>query len=155
MGILKDNNIRSLFSLHYDEKEIQLKYTNYHVWIKKPQATKQKNKTKQNSSSCGQWGGQSAEKVLSASAKWKLKQNWMGQWKQLCSTTAYSPQLPVWAKNWDMRESAHQLGRTLKQEPHKLQLHRKNLNNNQHGTVQQKKDFFFFQKKLNIKEARN
>lgn len=66
----------------------------------------------------------------------------MGQWKQLCSTTAYSPQLPVRAKNWDMQESAHQLGRTLKQEPCKLQLHRKNLNN-QNGTVQQKKDFVF------------
>lgn len=68
---------------------------------------------------------------LSASAKRTLKQNWMSQWEQLCSPTADSPQFPVWAKNWDMQESAHQLGRTLKQEPCKLQQHRKNLNNSQ------------------------
>lgn len=51
---------------------------------------------------------------LSASAKRTLKQNWMGQWEQLCSPTDDSPQLPVWAKNWDMQESAHQLGEDFK-----------------------------------------
>lgn len=109
-------------------------------WKKKKKDTKPKQKG--NSCSCRPWGGQSAEKFLSASAKRMLKQNWTGQWKQPCSTTAYSPQLPVWAKNWDKQEPAHQLGRTLKQEPRKLQQHRKNLNNNQNWTVQQKRILF-------------
>lgn len=72
--------IGSLFSLHWEKKEVQLKYMDHHRDNHCTCQLKKKKKKKGSPAySCRLRGGRYAEKLQSALVKRKAEQNWMGQ----------------------------------------------------------------------------